>query len=352
MPRAKKQHRKDSRHQIIRVIGHNIDGTPIRKSFYGKNEVEALERFHKFKLGIEEKEQQKKNMPFQIWAEKWLYTYKEPDVRESTFLSTYKRTCENHILPYFKGEILQNITQADIKTFLNTTNKYSQSLNEKIMLCLNGIFETAIDNDLIIKNPCRNLKAKSKKEKIKKRTYDKESVEVLCSLNCKNSLMVHILLRMGLRPSELCGLKKSCIDFENKIMHIKEAVTTESGRIYIDKTKSTNSTRKIPIPEDLITRLKKELSNDEYIFSKNNKPITPGIVYCRLEAFYLDAKIKKEQQLSPHELRHTCGTLLYKETKDIYHVSRFLGHSDISITTKIYVHSEMQDEEIHIDFDF
>lgn len=45
--------------------------------------------------------------------------------------------------------------------------------------------------------------------------------------------------------------------------------------------------------------------------------------------------------LSPHELRHTCGTLLYARTKNIYAVSKFLGHANINITAKIYVHNDV-----------
>ncbi len=47
------------------------------------------------------------------------------------------------------------------------------------------------------------------------------------------------------------------------------------------------------------------------------------------------------RRLSPHELRHTCGTLLYKKTGDIYAVSKFLGHSSIAITSQYYVHSDV-----------
>ena len=351
MPRAKKSKRKDGRAQIKRVIGHDATGKPINKWFSGKTKTEAIENFNKFKYELEKKELEKKLTPFEKWMETWLYTYKEPDIKESTFVSTYKRTCENHILPYFKGKILQNITQADVKFFINNHNQQSQSLIDKIMLCLNGIFETAIDNDLIVKNPCRNIKAKSKKEKNKKRTYDKESVEFLCNSEHEYSLIANIMLKMGLRPSELCGLRKENIDLNNGFIHIKEAITSESGKVYIDKPKTKNSIRKLPIHPELIEKLKTELekNNNEYLISNGNRPITPSTLYHRIKLFYNYLKIPKELQISAHELRHTCGTLLYEETKDIYYVSRYLGHSDIGITTKIYIHSNLQENAIHLD---
>ncbi|MBO5313166.1 MAG: site-specific integrase [Clostridia bacterium] len=352
MPRAKKGNRKDKRYQIARTIGYNTDGKAIKKSFYGKNKDEAIQKYHEYKLGIEKENGLKKQMPIEVWIEKWLYTYKEKDVKETTFNSTYKRPCKIYIIPYFTGRFIQNITQADIKEFLNTLTNKSQSLIDKIIICLRGIFETAVDNDIIIKNPCRNISIKSKAIKEKKRTYDKESVEALCKTNHKYSLYIKILLKMGLRCSELCGLRWTDINFEEGTMHIKQALTADGSKIYIDKPKSINSTRKLKIPPALLDELKNHPKEDEYIAVINGHHITPnsfGDIY--IKAFYNALKIPKEQRLSPHMLRHTCGTLLYRETKDIYFVSRFLGHSDIGITTKTYVHSEMQDEEIHLNLE-
>ena len=350
MPRPKKQNRKDKRYQIIRVIGHLPDGTSIKKSFYGKNKDEALLKYHEYKLNIDKQNEEKRNMPFDKWAEKWLYTYKEPDVKGSTFNSTYYRPVYLHLIPYFEDRILRNITQADIKEYFNQNREKSISYLQKDLICLNGIFESAIDNELIDKNPCRNLKVKSTQEKNKKRTYDKETVDKLCNTEHQYTLIINLLLKLGLRASELCGLKWENIDLENKIIYINNSITEESGKKYEGKPKTDNSVRKLPIDDYLLNLLKKEPKNNLYLVSKDGKSITPSQLYVKLGVYYNFLKVPKEKRLSLHELRHTCGTLLYNDTRDIYHVSRYLGHSDIGITTKIYVHSEMQEESIHISF--
>lgn len=348
MPRPKKSNRSDGRFEIQRVIGYELDGKAIKKSFYGKSKDEALSKFEDYKRNVQKAEEEKKYILFSIWVEQWLENYKKPDVKPSTFDSTYERPCKIHIIPYFKDSILQDITQLDIKKFLNTYSNQSQSLIDKILLCLRGIFESAIDNELIIKNPCRNINCKSKKKKEPKRTYSKESVEYLCNSNHQYSLLVNILLKMGLRCSELCGLRWEDIDLNSGTLQIKQALTCVNSKIYIDEPKSKNSIRKLKIPEDLLAKLKEQKS-EGYIAFKNNKHFIPNnFMARRLTPFYNSMNVPEEQRLSPHELRHTCGTLLYEKTKDIYHVSRFLGHSDIGITTKIYVHSEMQEDKIHI----
>lgn len=45
--------------------------------------------------------------------------------------------------------------------------------------------------------------------------------------------------------------------------------------------------------------------------------------------------------LTPHELRHTYGTLLRENGVDIYTIQKVMGHSDISVTADIYVHNDI-----------
>lgn len=52
-------------------------------------------------------------------------------------------------------------------------------------------------------------------------------------------------------------------------------------------------------------------------------------------------------KLTPHELRHTFGSLLIKKGVDIKVVSKLLGHKDISVTYNIYIHV-LQEQEIEL----
>lgn len=350
MPRAKKSNRSDGRYEIRRTIGYTADGERVSKSFYGKDKDEALRKFIEYKEAAERKRIEQKNVTFAEWVDTWLYTFKQHDVKITTFSTTYERPCKLHILPYFKDRLIKDITQLDIKEFTNSLLDLSQSTIDKITICLKGIFETAIDNDVIDKNPCRKIKTKSHVKKAQKRTYDKESVEKLCASTHKYALYVHILLALGLRCSELCGLTWEDVDFENGVVRIQRALTTEAGAKYISDPKTFTSYRELKIPPDLLERMKNE-RGEGYIALKNTgKHVTPDhFASLELKAFYNNMNVPQDKRLTPHELRHTCGTLLYNDTKDIYHVSKYLGHSDIGITTKTYVHTEMQQKPIHLD---
>lgn len=352
MPRPKKTNRSDGRYELKKTIGFTADGKRLSKSFYGTNKAEAEKKYRDYLDEIEEKKQAKKHTSFTSWVYVWLEEYKRPNVRDNTYHSTYRRPCENYIIPYFKDAILQDITQLDILRFVNSLSNMSQSLINKTVLCLRGIFEAAIDNDMVEKNPCRRITVKSKMEKKPKRTYDRDTADRIAAADCPYALFVHILIDMGLRCSEMCGLMWEDIDLEKGTMRIERALTTEGGVKYIDDPKTFKSARTLTIPDRLLARLKKEAKPSGFVALRwNGNNITPDHFGEReMEVFYNALGVPRELRLSPHELRHTCGTLLYEETKDIYHVSQFLGHSDIGITTKIYVHSAMKSTPIHVDF--
>ena len=48
------------------------------------------------------------------------------------------------------------------------------------------------------------------------------------------------------------------------------------------------------------------------------------------------AEVTPLKKITPHKLRSTYGTALYRSTKDIYVVAEVLGHKDINTTKKHY----------------
>lgn len=157
--------------------------------------------------------------------------------------------------------------------------------------------------------------------------------------------MVLTMLCCGLRPIEIRRMKWDWIDFDNAILTVGKS-KTEAG-----------TGRKIPIPPVLLDALKehkaKEL-NTEYVFVKYEK-------HTRMDdnAFYQSWKnFVKEMDLAngahlyrnqvknsiiapdfePYLLRHTFCTDCQAAGVPINVAKEWMGHSDISVTAKIYTH--------------
>lgn len=47
-------------------------------------------------------------------------------------------------------------------------------------------------------------------------------------------------------------------------------------------------------------------------------------------------------KLNPHELRHTCGTLLYESGVDLRVIQKIMGHADLKTTSEIYIHDNIK----------
>ncbi len=146
--------------KIAITIGHDFEGKAVRKFFYGKTKKEVKAKIDKFKIeqATGHKEEYS-NILFEAWTDQWLNIYKEDTVSESTYYS-YK-LCIDHLNDYF-GDYL--IRAADVQKFFKNEAHLSQSMVNKLRITMNAIFETAIENDYIVKNPMANFKqAKGKK---------------------------------------------------------------------------------------------------------------------------------------------------------------------------------------------
>lgn len=357
MPK-KKHLRADQRYEIKRTIPNQftIDGKKVRKSFYSYISIADCEKQYEEYLinmnsGITVVSP---NITVGEWAIQWLEIYKKGNVKDSTYQSSYERPVNNQIIPCIGNRILSTVRSTDINSFMSDLQKkYSQSTIDKVKNCLFDMFDRAGDNDLIIKNPCKKIQTRSDKEKAEKRTYPEETVKSILKYasTVPDGIYIKILLILGLRCSELCGLKYSDFDFENKTVNISRAATDSNGKVVVDIPKSKNSVRTLPLSDSFAEELKQSLKESKTGFilpspRRIDKPVNPKNFVKRYNKFFAGyvshINDPSFEQLSPHELRHTCGTLLYKKTKDIYAVSRYMGHSSIEVTAKYYIHSDAE----------
>ena len=232
MPRKKKEapNRKDNLYEVKVTVGKNIDGTPIRKSFYSPISKEAArEKANQYKIEKEVANRTGKgfldqNTTFTKWAYQWLETYKKPDVDENTYMDTYLRNIEKHIIPYFHDKKLIDIKPLDIKRFYTKKQNYSESTLNKFRLCLNGIFETAINNDLCFKNPAKGISYASQKPKRQKKVYSDAELKFVKNFFYDKMPEVILILETGLRCGEMTGLMWEDIDFQQHTLSVNRSI--------------------------------------------------------------------------------------------------------------------------------
>lgn len=283
------------------------------------------------------------DMEFSVWADKWLEIYKKPYVTENTYEGTYLLYVEKHIKPYFKGMSLSEIRPVDIQQFYISKKYLSQSALDKIAICLNGIFETAIDNDLCSKNPTAFVTAKSEKVKCAKRVFNDDQEQLIRSLSLNELPGIVLSLETGIRPGEFTGIKWS--DINNGILHIDRSIAYSKTKRFIVRPPKWNSYRDIPLTPIALKALENLKNNDIYIFPfDKNTPYTPRAWDKIVERFFERVLYNYPEMphLAPHEFRHTFGTKLRRNGVDIYTIQKLMGHKTIKVTTETYVHNEIE----------
>lgn len=272
----------------------------------------------------------------------------------------------NVLLPYFEGVPLQEITGIKITQYLHWLRneyrtKYGKPLSPKSIKhhynILGIIFNYAEKQDIIIKNPMRRVDP----PKVEKKSVDALSQEETeqffvaldgCELDFK--CLMYLLITTGLRRGEACGLQWNDIDFNNRTISVNRSVsyTPESG-ITVSKPKTATSIRTIPAMNttlELLWKLKCEqqqshpytVLNLAFVFPALDSPFTPrdpNNITRRMRRFIKRAGLPN---VSPHDLRHSCATLLLGSGADIKSVQQILGHADASTTLNYYVKSDMK----------
>ena len=145
----------------------------------------------------------------------------------------------------------------------------------------------------------------------------------------RDNAIVTLFLGTGIRISELVGLNVEDFDFSQNAFK----VTRKGGNqtiLYFSKE----------VADALQTWLKKretlplDESENAMFVSLQNKRICVRAVENLVKKFARESTPLKK--ISPHKLRSTFGTNLYRETKDIYIVADVLGHKDVNTTKKHY----------------
>ena len=297
-----------------------------------------------------------KAVKFEELAEEWFEEYAKLNLRSTTYERMKQLT--HRIYPAIGHLRIDKISPRQLQGFVNSLTK--EGANEKTgkplapktirhnLSFISDVYSYAVKMGVVSDNPCAKVTI-PKGEVKEKQIYSQEELELLLSKltdePTKYRAFFYLISYTGLRRSELLGLQWGDLDFEKKLLHIQRAVTQTKGGILIDKPKTKTSIRAIPISDFIIAILEKMEQTGFYVIAGKHpdEPMKPHTYADHFSDFM--KRMQKETGLpilTPHELRHTFGTLLRENDVDIYTIQKVLGHSDITVTSGIYVHNDIE----------
>ncbi|MEA3289894.1 MAG: tyrosine-type recombinase/integrase [Campylobacterota bacterium] len=249
----------------------------------------------------------------------------------------HQRVYNFYIKPYFAKKKLDEIKPSQIASWQNkmleTQSTKSLSL---IRAVFNVIFNDAIVDEIIVKNPLKLIK-KPKNQPVREInpfTLD-EINKILYYMDDKVKIFFAIGFYTGMRVGEIISLKWNDIDLENKTISIQRA----KRQGIESKPKTESSIRTIDIIDVLIpyieNHLRYKLDTSEYLLNSHyKKPYSDSIAMSRYWKQLLERLDIPYR--NPYQMRHTFASMMISNGEDVLWVSKMLGHTTSAMTLNKY----------------
>lgn len=235
---------------------------------------------------------------------------------------------------------------------------------------LRTLFNEAVRYEWIAKNPVCGTKIGAGSSNTSLRAVPekevfsfKEAQEFLSMLDglpddiINQRVCIKLMLLTGIRNAELHGLRWSDVDLKNHILHVRRnRLVSKQFGVYEKSPKTKTSLRDIPMPDNLVEDLKRykdwfRLADDNFDEKQDEYYLAVGLdrqpLYPHTMGHWLTKLEAKHgfKHVSCHGLRHTYCSLLLSQNVPIQTVSKYMGHSDSTVTLEVYSHFILDTQE-------
>ena len=287
-----------------------------------------------------------KSVAFADYFNEWFKTYKESKIVYTTAVKY--RVIHRMLTEFFGNKTIDKITRRDYQNFMNNYgSSHAPESVKKTNATIRACVKSAILDDLITKDFTQNVELIWNNNRVQKVDYlNVDEINRLADYvysmmdprdRYTSYYMIYTAIMTGMRLQEIAGLKWDDINFNWKTININKAWDFASKRLTTTKTESSN--RIIRVNSKLLDALK-ELKSDDYelVFENSNHHIPESAACNRtLRKALVNLNIDKPSYHF-HSLRHSHVALLLYKGVDIYAISKRLGHSDLTTTTKKYAY--------------
>jgi integrase len=297
---------------------------------------------------------------FGEYADLWLKDHARLACKTST-IDGYESVLRQHLRPRFASMRLNDIKRNDIKGMISdlVAKELARSTVRNALSILRGIFNHAIEEDILESNPAANLgryTRTAKTSEVKGVALTKDEVEKFLSASKRICPEYHPLFllaaRAGLRRGELVAIRWGDIEFAKNENERNRFLLVQHNYVRREHTTTkSKKTRRVDMSRELRRVLikmrdahlrhsklagKTDISEDLIFSSPDGRILDPDNLYHR---YFLPVLEKSGiRKIRLHDLRHTFGSLLIQGGASLAYVRDQMGHASIQITVDVYGH--------------
>jgi integrase len=301
------------------------------------------------------------------------YASNETEIRQSS-AAARDSVYRNQLEPTFGSRPISDISSLEIEIWmLNLRSHISPFTHrplarESIRVAYVRLATTlnfAERHGLIDVNPTRSVRS-PRKTRAEVQYLDPHEVASLANKvdgHRPYGLIVRAAGLTGLRRGELAALRVRDVDIDAGHIEVRRTAQRRPGGWSYGPPKSSRGARDVPLVSTLREELKKFIGEHPYR-NDSEAMLWPGLaqlntgmrgessfdrqidlVHVQRYALQPASEALKLGNVTWGTLRHSYASMLAGAGVDIYKVSRWMGHSDVSITDRIYTHLFKSDHE-------
>jgi integrase len=296
-------------------------------------------------------------------AELWIKTGELENLEYST-LREYRNHAKLHINPLIGTTTLARLSTPAIEAFRDELlRKGSRAMARKVLASLKSIINEAQRRGLVARNAAQPVKIDAKKRESAKLTVGRdipskdEAQAILAAAAGRWRPFFVTAIFTGMRASELRGLTWGDVDFERKVVHVRQRANLWGD---IGSPKSEAGDREIPMSPMVVNALKEwklgcpkgqlglVFPNGRGKVESHANIWNRGFTPLQIEAGIIGEDGKAKYGL--HALRHFFASWAIERGLTPKRVQALLGHSSIQMTFDRYGHLFPSLEDDHAKF--
>ena len=214
----------------------------------------------------------------------------------------------------------------DYFSFINSMKPYKAKTTHRIISTLNSFYRFLYSQGVITASPMTGIERPKIKDQELRYLKHSQVLRLIASIgDDRDRLIVRTIYATGVRVSELCGINIEDIDFEDETIKVRG----KGGKIRI-------------------VFVDHETLEDISCFIGNRivGPLFMGQMGHHISPRSVQHIFKKyaPQGITPHKIRHSYASELYRRSKNLRVVQENLGHTSIK-TTEIYLHTDLDERK-------
>jgi len=211
-------------------------------------------------------------------------------------------------------------------TFLSDLRTYNAKTLHRLISTISSFYRYLYSQGAVLQNPVVGIERPKVKGQELRYLKHSQVLRLIDSIsNDRDRLIVRTIYATGVRVSELCSIRIDDIDFDEQTIRI----CGKGGKI-----------RTVFIDPDTLDELGKFIGmrySGPVFLGQQEHPLTPRTVQ-------LIFKRHAPSGITPHKIRHSYASELYRRSKNLKVVQENLGHTSIK-TTEVYLHTDLDERK-------